>query len=255
MCGRYVSTAPPDEIARYFDAQELTEAPIEPSWNVAPTDETYVVLDHDGVRRVAVHRWGLVPSWAKDPSIAARMINARSEGTERRGSFKHALRHRRCIVPADGFYEWEKLGPKAKQPWFVHRADREPLAFAGLWEEWRGHGEDRPAEPLRTATIITTEANATMAPIHDRMPVVLPRSAWDRWLDPEVTSVDDLAGLLVPAPARLLVLRAVGAAVGNVRNEGPELVAPVAPDPASAVTDAEPLPDPGEDPAPDAASS
>jgi len=231
MCGRFVSSSPPDEIARYFDAEPLADAALEPRWNVAPTDDVYVVLVDGGVRRVAAHHWGLVPFWAKSPAVGARMINARAEGLADKGAFKHAFRTRRCLVPADGFYEWQPVpGQKAKQPYFIHRADAEPLAFAGLWEEWRAPNRDDD-ERLRSATIITTTANDTMAPIHDRMPVVLPRSAWDQWLDPGDADLDTLGRLLVPAPPSLLALHPVGSAVGNVRNQGPQLIEPVEPAP------------------------
>lgn len=227
MCGRYVSTAPAGEIAHYFDAAPHRDVAIEPNWNVAPTDPVLVVLDDDGGRRVDVHRWGLVPGWAKDPSVGSRMINARAETVAERSAFKRAFDRRRCLIPADGFYEWEKLpGQKTKQPWFVHRCDGEPMAFAGLWEQWRGTGPDG-IECLRSATILTTRANQTMEPIHDRMPVILPRSAWGRWLDRDNRDTASLAALLVPAPEDMLALRAVGAAVGNVANDGPGLIEPI----------------------------
>jgi putative SOS response-associated peptidase YedK len=160
------------------------------------------------------------------------MINARADSVADKNAFKNAFRRRRCLVPADGFYEWRKVpGQKTKQPYFIHRADGEPLAFAGLWEEWRG--PDREAgHTLRSATIITTGANATMEPIHDRMPVVLPPSAWDRWLAEGEADLHALEGLLVPAPAELLVVHPVSTAVGNVRNQGPHLTDPVEEPPA-----------------------
>ncbi len=235
MCGRYVSTAPPDEIARYFEATPHPAVQLEPNWNVAPTDEVLVVLDEGEDRRIAVHRWGLVPGWAKDPSVGARMINARSETVHERSAFKRAFERRRCLIPADGFYEWEKLAGKAKQPWFIHRRDGEPLAFAGLWEQWRGPGPNG-IDRLRSATILTTRANVTMQPIHDRMPVIVARSQWSRWLDPQNRDTGALAPLLVPAPPDLLALRAVGNAVGNVANDGPRLVEPVEPAAASLAT-------------------
>jgi len=228
MCGRFVSVSPPDEVARYFDAVP-SPGELAPNWNVAPTDDAYVVLVDDGARRMAVHHWGLVPFWAKDPSVGSRMINARAEGLADKGAFKRAFRERRCIVPVDGFYEWQAIpGQKAKQPYFIHRRDDQPLAFAGLWESWRGADRSRD-DRLRSATIITTAANDTMAPIHDRMPVVLPASDWDQWLDPDNTNLDLLGQLLVPAPSELLVLRRVGSEVGNVRNDGPHLIEAVAP--------------------------
>ncbi|QXC61994.1 SOS response-associated peptidase [Aquihabitans sp. G128] len=228
MCGRFVSSSPPDEVARYFDAEPPVEDAFVPRYNVAPTDDVFVVLVDGGVRRVAAHHWGLVPFWAKSPAAGARMINARAEGLADKGAFKAAYRARRCIVPADGFYEWQKLeGTKAKQPYFVHRPDHEPLAFAGLWEEWRPSRDSD--DVLRSTTIITTTANDAMAAIHDRMPVILAPGSWDRWLDPADADLDTLGRLLVPAPPDVLALRPVGTEVGNVRNQGPQLIAPVEP--------------------------
>jgi putative SOS response-associated peptidase YedK len=224
MCGRFVAATPPDQVAAYFGA--AAEALLEPSWNVAPTNDVYAVLEDGGTRHLDAFRWGLIPSWAKDPKIGSRMINARAETLAEKNAYKAAFRKRRCLVPADGFYEWKAVpGQKRKQPYFIHRADGEPVAFAGLWEVWRG--PERDQEPLRTATIITTEANETMAPVHDRMPVILPASAWGPWLDRDNDDLETLGRLLVPAPPTLLTLRPVSTEVNNVRNKGPELIDPV----------------------------
>jgi putative SOS response-associated peptidase YedK len=233
MCGRFVSASPPDEIARYFDA-EAPEAALEPSFNVAPTNDVYAVLSDGGVRRVDAFHWGLVPGWAKDPKVGSRMINARAETLATKNAYKPALKRRRCLIPADGFYEWQKLeGVKRKQPYFISRPDGEPYAFAGLWEVWRGPKDaegNRTGDPLRSATIITTTPNSEMAKIHDRMPVILPASAWDAWLDPDNDDLDTLGKLLVPAPAELTRLQPVSTLVNNVRNKGPELMAPAKPE-------------------------
>ena len=230
MCGRYVSSSTPDEIAQYFDAEPPTEAALEPSWNVAPTSDVYVVLEDGGVRRVAPHHWGLVPFWATTPSIGNKMINARAEGIATKGAYRNAFKHKRCIVPADGFYEWRKVpGQKVKQPYLITRADGEPLAFAGLWEEWRSPDAPR-AERLRSTTIITTTPNDLLATIHDRMPVILPPSAWDEWLDPERADVDTLGKLLVPAPSGILTMHPVSTEVNNVRNDGTHLIEPAEPE-------------------------
>jgi putative SOS response-associated peptidase YedK len=233
MCGRFVSASPPDEIARYFDAS-APEALLEPSYNVAPTNDVYAVLSDGGVRRVDAFHWGLVPAWAKDPKVGSRMINARAETLATRNAYKPALRRRRCLVPADGFFEWRKLpGGKRKQPYFIHRPDGEPFAFAGLWEVWRGpKGADgeRTGEPLRSCTIVTTTPNEVMAEVHDRMPVILPPSAWEAWLDPGNDDLEALGRLLVPAPAHLTALRPVSTRVNSVRNKGADLVAAAAPD-------------------------
>lgn len=214
-------------MARYFDAQAPAEAALTANYNVAPTNDVYVVLEEGGVRRLGHHHWGLVPFWAKSPAIGNKMINARAEGLAEKNAFKHAFRKRRCIVPADGFYEWMKVsGHKTNQPYFVHRRDHEPIAFAGLWEEWKGPERDS-AQRLRSATILTTEANELMAPIHHRMPVILPPSAWDQWLDPTDADLDTLGRFLVPAPPHILTLHPVSTDVGNVRNNRPQLIDPV----------------------------
>jgi putative SOS response-associated peptidase YedK len=227
MCGRFVSSSPPDEIARYF-AAEAPEAALEPSYNVAPTNDVYAVLEDGGVRRVEPLHWGLVPRWAKDPSVGNRMINARAETLATKNAYKHAFARRRCIIPADGFYEWATVpGQKRKQPYFIHRPDGRPLAFAGLWEVWRN--PDAPGDELHSCTIVTGEPNEEVRPVHDRMPVILLPSAWDTWLDPDQHDLDLLGKLLVPAPASLLELRPVSTDVNDVRVKDAHLIEPVDP--------------------------
>src|SRR4051812_22981251 len=228
MCGRFVSASPPDQIARYFDAADDTGGGAEPNYNVAPTTDVFAVLVDGGVRRLETLHWGLVPHWAKDPSAGNRMINARAESLAEKSAYKSLFRKRRCIIPADGFYEWKKVpGQKAKQPMFIRRTDGEPLAFAGLWSVWRS--KEDPGQELHSCTIITGEPNEKVAEIHDRMPVILPPSAWETWLSPEVDDVDLLGRLLVPAPSSLLELYPVSTAVNDVRNEGPQLIEPADP--------------------------
>jgi putative SOS response-associated peptidase YedK len=230
MCGRFVSATPPDQVAAYFGA-EAPEALLEPSWNVAPTTDVYAVLADGSTRHLDAFHWGLVPRWAKDVKIGSRMINARAESLATKGAYKHAFQRRRCIVPADGFYEWQKRpGQKAKQPYFIHRPDGEPYAFAGLWETWKGP-DGKGDEVLRSCTIITTTPNSEMAKIHDRMPVILPPDAWDTWLDPEQQDLELLGRLLVPAPPQLITLRPISTQVNNVRNDGPELMDEAEPQP------------------------
>ena len=227
MCGRFVSSSSSDEIATYFGADEVSESVLDPNYNVAPTRDVYAVLESGSVRRVEPLHWGLVPRWAKDVKIGNRMINARGETVAEKNSFKSAFRKRRCIIPADGFYEWTvQPGQDKKQPWFIHRTDDEPLAFAGLWEVWRGPDRDSE-EALHSCTIITTEANDTMAEIHHRMPVILPPSQWDTWLDQEQDDLDALGRLLVPAPNELLAMHPVSTEVNNARNRGAQLIDPV----------------------------
>ncbi|MEY2421317.1 MAG: hypothetical protein QOI95_1384 [Acidimicrobiaceae bacterium] len=229
MCGRFVSSSPPDELAKYFDVEAVAESVFEPNYNVAPSLDVYVVVKTGGVRRLDSFHWGLVPFWAKDPSTGNKMINARAESVATNNAYKRAFTKRRCLIPADGFYEWKKVpGQKAKQPYFIHRADGEPMAFAGLWEIWRPTEDvDRTTDPLRSCTIITGQPNEKIAPIHDRMPVMLPPSAWDEWLDPENADLETLGKLLVPAPASLLELHPVSRAVSNVRENGARLIEPV----------------------------
>jgi putative SOS response-associated peptidase YedK len=236
MCGRYVSATKPDELARYFsaltsetlvnDAGGTTGLP--DNYNVAPTNDVYgVVADKDGERRLTAFQWGLVPSWAKDTKIGSKLINARSETIRTKPAFRSAVAKRRCIIPATGFYEWKATpGEKAKRPFFIHRADGEPLAFAGLWERWRDPND--PDGPwLFSCTIVTTTANETMQPIHDRMPVILPASAWDTWLSRDVTDAEVVERLMIPAPVSLLTMHEVSTTVNSVRNKGSELVDPL----------------------------
>jgi putative SOS response-associated peptidase YedK len=226
MCGRFVSATPPDQIAAYFGT-EAPEAVLEPSYNVTPTKDVYAVLADGSTRHLDAFHWGLVPRWAKEVKIGARMINARAETLAGKGAYKSAFQKRRCLVPADGFYEWAKRpGVKAKQPFFVHHPDGEPYAFAGLWEVWRG--PDGEGEPMRSLTIITTTPNEVMATVHDRMPVILPPEAWDTWLDRENDDLELLGRLLVPAAPERTVLRPVSTEVNNVRNDGPQLTDEVA---------------------------
>jgi putative SOS response-associated peptidase YedK len=231
MCGRFVSSSPPDELAKYFEVEQVSERVLDPSFNVAPTNDVYVVVESGGVRRLDTFHWGLIPFWAKDDKPGLRMINARAEGLADKNAYKRAFKKRRCIIPADGFYEWKKVpGRKAKQPIFITRTDGEPIAFAGLWELWRPpEHRDDDDYIVRSCTIITGEPNDKVAEIHDRMPVMLPPSAWAEWLDPTNDDIETLGKLLVPAPAELLDLRAVSTAVNNVRETGPDLIEPVDP--------------------------
>ena len=220
MCGRYASSANPDDLAGYFRVEEPPEEVLPPSYNVAPTDPVYVVVERKGTRQLKVVRWGLVPSWAKDPKVGARFINARRETVAEKPAFRAAYQRRRCLVPADGYFEWQPQGG-TKQPYFLVARDRRPLAMAGLYEVWKGP-DDRY---LWTCTVITTEAADELGHIHDRTPLLVPEDAWVRWLDPEVE--DPGPDLLVPGTPGFLDAWPVSTAVGNVRNNGPELVEPV----------------------------
>ncbi len=235
VCGRFVSSSSPDRIAAYFDAETDVET-LGENYNVAPTNDIYgVVQGADGQSEVQVFHWGLVPIWAKERKIGQRMINARSETLAQKAAFKGVFKKHRCIIPMDGFYEWApgvdggpvtKQGKPVKRPHFIHRADGEPLAVAGLWSAWRDKSEGADSPWLHSATIITTSANDTMSTIHDRMPVILPKSMWNIWLDRENENIDMLGALLVPAPEKLLMMHEVSTDVNNVRNKGEQLVAP-----------------------------
>ena len=235
MCGRYASSRDARDLVDAFEVEEPPEQVLPPSWNVAPTDPVYAVLARHGVRSLRVLRWGLVPSWAKDARGAARLINARAETVAEKPAFRKAYARRRCLVPADGYYEWQADGTR-KQPWYLTSRDGEPLAMAGLYEVWSPpESEERPAtgqvaappDLLWTCTVITTDAADDHGEIHDRTPLLVPRERWSTWLDPEVE--DPGRDLLVPATSGRLDAWPVGSEVGNVRNDGPQLVAPVDP--------------------------
>jgi putative SOS response-associated peptidase YedK len=226
VCGRYVSSTPVGVLAERFEVEDVRADELGPRFNVAPTDEVYAVAEgKDGTRRLGTFKWGLVPFWAKDPKVGNRMINARVETL--RAKFKRTLERRRCIIPADGFYEWqERPAGQRKQPFFIHAKDGAPLAFAGLWEVW--HDPDDPdAEPLRTCSIITTDANQVVARTHDRMPVMLPPDAWKSWLDAGQHDLEVIEGLLVAAGPRELEVYPVSTDVNSVKNDGDHLVEPL----------------------------
>lgn len=235
MCGRFASTTPPDQLANYFGAalaEQLSDGDEEsgPSanYNVAPTQGVYTVYEDGGVRRLDTFHWGLVPFWAKDPKVGNRMINARAETIAEKNAYKRPFARKRCLIPADGFYEWKKIeGQKRKQPMYMSRVDGEPFAFAGLWEVWKDKNHtDDDGEPLElySCTIITGEPNDAVAEVHDRMPVMLPPDTWDQWLDRDNDDTESLQGLLVPAPSQLIRIHPVSTEVNNVRNNGPELI-------------------------------
>lgn len=231
MCGRIALHEPTARLARLFHAVEGDDVAStwEASYNVAPSTSIPAVVESHRTRerRLVLLRWGLVPSFAKDPAVGSRMINARAETVATKPAFRTALRRHRAIVPADGFYEWQAAaGRGPRQPWYVTRADGAPLALAGLWEVWRDPAAGAEAPPLRSCTIITAPASADLDAVHDRMPVVLEAAAWDRWLDPSVDDPAAVADLLVPSPAGTLRRVRVGRAVSSVANDGPALIEP-----------------------------
>lgn len=222
MCGRFTQQRPTSELAEIFDAENL--APDDGGhFNVAPTDEAAVIVQHAERRAVVRYRWGLIPHWADDPKIAGRTFNARAETIALTPAFRGAFRRRRCLVPVDSFYEWRRE-EGVRQPYRILSADGAPLVLAGLWA---GRRDPLDGAVRRTFTIVTTTANEAIEQLHDRMPVILPRAAWATWLDALGTDVGELHGLLVPSVEPLEVYPVVRL-VNNVRNDGPELVAPLA---------------------------
>jgi len=221
VCGRFTQQRPTAELAVMFDAEAPPDELL-PTYNLAPTDPAAVVVERGDRRAIRAYRWGLIPSWAKDERIASKLFNARAETLDTSGAFRESFRRRRCIVPADAFYEWQRQGG-ARQPFLIQRADGAPLAIAGLWSGWH-HPETE--QVIRTFTIVTTTANRALASIHDRMPVVLEPKHWARWLDPSLKDTGELIGLLQPAADDELVLYPVRPLVNNVRNNGPELIEP-----------------------------
>ncbi len=221
-----MATSPTPLLAARFQVDEVTDEGPPPSWNVAPTADVPAVVRsrRTGARRLGTLRWGLVPHWADSPSVGAKMINARAETVAEKPAFRDALARRRCIIPADAFYEWQSVGRgKLKQPYLVRQADGEPMALAGLWEAW----EAPDGGWLRTCAIVTTRANQDLAPIHPRMPVVLGPQAWAEWLDAPAVDAEAALALLGPAPADALVHYQVASSVNDARRDGPELVEPL----------------------------
>ena len=226
MCGRFVLSLTPNQVKLFFDLFEVPED-FSPRYNIAPTQRVLMV-SAENLRAARWAKWGLVPSWAKDPKIGSRMINARAETIAEKPSFRAAFRRRRCLILADGFYEWKKHG-KGKTPMFIRRRDQEPFVFAGLWESWRPRAENAQDEEeertITSCTIITTSPNELLAPIHNRMPVILPKAAYSLWLADEPPK-EDLLELLEPAPAEELEAFAVSTLVNSVANDLPGCITP-----------------------------
>ena len=222
MCGRFTQAQIAELDREVFKLLSLP--PVPTRYNIAPSQNAAAVRENPktGNRNIGPLRWGLIPYWAKDPSIGNRLINARGETLTEKPAFKAAFQHRRCLIPADGFYEWQKIG-KRKQPHYIRKADGGVFAFAGLWERW----SDQSHEPIETFTIITTQPNTLLAPIHNRMPVILPEARYDEWLDPANHDLDSLQVLLEPYPASEMDAYPVSTFVNSPHNEGPECVRPV----------------------------
>ena len=217
MCGRYTITATPEVLRALFGYAEQPNFP--PRYNIAPTQPIPIVRLIDGKRHFALVRWGLLPSWVKDPKKFTLLINARGESAAEKPAFRAAMKRRRCLIPADGFYEWQAGGAR-KQPYFIHKKSGAPFAFAGLWETWTGPN----GEELETAAIVTTTANKTLAPIHDRMPVILAPDAFDLWLDAANVDPMTASALIAPAPENLLEAYPISTDVNRVANDNPKLL-------------------------------
>ncbi|MGI9119688.1 MAG: SOS response-associated peptidase [Acidimicrobiales bacterium] len=229
MCGRYTSVTSVAALARFFAVDEVVTGDVGLRHNVAPTQDVPAVAEASGGRRLGQMRWGLVPPGARDPGVGSRMINARAETVSNKPAFRRAFEHRRCLIPADGFYEWQARGDGAvKQPWYIRHRDGTPMAFAGLWERWRPgpHRHDGVGHVV-SCTIVTTSANRALAPVHHRMPVVLAPACWEAWLDLANHDTAALRSLLAPAPDELFERVRVRTLVNSVANDGPGLVEPL----------------------------
>ena len=226
MCGRYLITTAPEAMRRLFRYLEQPEFP--PRYNIAPTQPVPIVRLFEGERHFALVRWGLIPAWVKDPRAFSLLINARGESINDKPAFRNAMKRRRCLFPADGFYEWKDEGG-LRRPYVLRPANGEPVAFAGLWETWMGPN----GEEMETTAIVTTEASRDIAAIHARMPVIVPPDAFDFWLD--CTNVDAVtaAALIAPAPAGLLQAYEISRAVNRTANDGPQLIEPAAAEPST----------------------
>ncbi|HTW94967.1 MAG TPA: SOS response-associated peptidase [Tepidisphaeraceae bacterium] len=223
MCGRYVLKTLPQQITEAIAPVVSSQLELFPRFNIAPSQSVPVVsADAENHRRLSMMRWGLIPAWAQDASIGNRLVNARSEGVLEKPAFRQAFAKRRCLIPADGFYEWAASG-KRKQPYFICRRDRALLFFAGLWERWKQPGTE---DFLESMTILTTGADRVVAPIHDRMPVIIAPSDYARWLD-RSEPIDRITALLEPEADSQLIAQPVSSRVNMVANDGPELIEPI----------------------------
>jgi putative SOS response-associated peptidase YedK len=227
MCGRFAQERPASDLAEIFAAEPLADDP-GPRYNVAPTDDALVVVQREDRRAITAYRWGLVPHWATDLKSGSRMFNARAETITTSPAFRAAFARRRCLVPVEAFYEWKREG-SVRQPFAIRREDGRPLVLAGVWAGWRDPASD-PEAPLvrRTFSIVTTAPNEAMAALHDRMPVIVPDDAWDRWLDPTPGDDGELVAMLQPSDAVELRIHPVERLVNDVRRDGPELLVPLA---------------------------
>lgn len=231
MCGRFTLRSNLNLILAQFALDEVPD--LRPRYNIAPTQLIPTIRASETGRELAMLRWGLIPSWSKDEKMGSRLLNARAETAAEKPSFRTAFRRRRCLVVADGFYEWKQAAPEkdasakggsAKQPFYIRMRDQRPFAFAGLWETWRGPRGAELATPIQSCTILTTEPNTLMQSLHDRMPVILPPDAYAMWLDPSFEGLDALQALLRPCAAEEMIASPVSTLVNSPRNESPECI-------------------------------
>lgn len=224
MCGRFTNRAKPEQIEKEFKVGAKNPNLYEPRYNIAPTQMISAVLQEKSNRILTQLKWGLVPSWSKDASIGSRMINARAETLAEKPSFREAFARRRCIIPASGFYEWQKTNSGAKQPFYFYLKDREVFGFAGLWESWL---DRETGEELETCTIITTEANEAVEPVHERMPVILKAENYEEWLDAKEKNTERLQKFLLPYPGEEMSAHEVSRSVNIPDTDSPELIKPL----------------------------
>jgi putative SOS response-associated peptidase YedK len=224
MCGRFTNKAKPEQIKAEFKVGAKNPNLFQTRYNIAPAQMIDVVFEPETERIVSQLKWGLVPSWSKDASTSKGLINARAETLTEKPSFRDAFKSHRCIIPASGFYEWQKKGTGAKQPFYFYLKEKEVFGFAGLWEEWL---DRQTGEVLETCTIITTEANEVLKPVHDRMPVILKPEIYEQWLDSKEKNTDKLQKLLVPYPASKMSSHAVSRSVNIPDSDSPDLITPL----------------------------
>ena len=224
MCGRFTNKAKPEQINSEFKVGTKNPNLYEPRFNIAPSQLIDVVFEPETERILSQFKWGLVPSWVKDAEIGNRMINARAETIREKPSFREAFKSRRCIIPASGFYEWQKKGTSAKQPYYFYLKEKDIFGFAGLWEKWL---DKESGELLETCTIITTEANDVLKPVHERMPVILRAESYDEWLDTKVKNTDKLQKLLVPYSAKEMDSHTVSRSVNIPDSDSSDLIKPI----------------------------
>jgi len=221
MCGRFANNAKKKDVEKEFKIGKLNKVSFDARYNIAPSQMIEAVLESDAERILTELKWGLIPRWAKDDSFASKTINARAETLSEKASFRDAFKSPRCIIPASGFYEWAKKGESAKQPFYFYLKDKDVFGFAGLWEEWL---DKDSGELVETCTIITTEANEVLEPVHDRMPVILKPNDYDQWLDEKLKNTDKLQDLLVPYPSKEMASHAVSKVVNTPTHDSPELI-------------------------------